>query len=174
MESDGSIQHSWYESGRKDSDMGSKEVLKQGKSTATFCIWQLPLTALSWYLNFFFHFEVPKVSCEVILNGTETYWDRESTGQPSNWSAEWERDSLVTGLTSEAANIIFIPNGQCVTPKILCSVVNFKWTVCPFLQGKKQFVWLVPQPVYLLQVGCPALWHQNPVLFSVLASFCVL
>lgn len=57
---------------------GPKEVLNQGKSTFTFCMWQLPLAALSWYLNLFFHFEVSKVSFELIQNGTETYWDRES------------------------------------------------------------------------------------------------
>lgn len=39
-----------------------KQELNQGKSMVTSCIWQLPLAALS----FFFHFEVSKVSFELL------------------------------------------------------------------------------------------------------------
>lgn len=69
---------------------GPKQVLKKGESTVTFCIWQLPLTALSWYLNFFLHFEVSKVSFELIC--TEKAQDSPAIGALSGRGTPYFRD----------------------------------------------------------------------------------
>ena len=48
-------------------------------------------------------------------NGSKIDWDRESTGEPSKGSTQWERDSWVTGLLSSGAvNTFFTLNGQSV------------------------------------------------------------